>query len=78
MFRYSINGKMNELKRPLVIALTDYTDIAEYIASHAAEALDPDGTRGLEVSIVDRPEASCFIHPTKPKAAQTEGANADS
>lgn len=61
MFKYSIYGSFKRRKRPCVIAVTSYADIAEYIAQNAAAAMDPDGDLGLEIHIVENPDADFFI-----------------
>lgn len=65
MFKYEIRGKKREYKNPAVLALTSYKDIAEYIRDHAVEALDPNGTQGFEITIIEHPGADYFIYPRK-------------
>ena len=62
MFRYQIVGTTTERPRPMVLALTHFSDLAEFIQAHAAEALDPEGKEGLTVEIITRPEADYYIH----------------
>lgn len=62
MFKYQIMGVTNTSPRASVIALTHYSDLAEFIADHAAEALDPDGALDMKVTIVERAEADKFAY----------------
>ena len=62
MFKYVIQGSTNDRPRPMTLALTHFSDLAEFICSHAAEALDPEGKEGLTVNIIARPEADYYIH----------------
>ena len=64
MFKYSVYGSFKRRKRPCVIAVTSYKDVAEYVAQNAAAAMDPDGRLGLEVHIVENPDADFFIRRT--------------
>lgn len=64
MFKYQVIGTSRK-RRPMTIALTHFSDIADYIAAHAVEALDPNGENGLTVSVVTRPEADLFIVPPR-------------
>lgn len=61
MFRYAVKGTTKERPRPMVIALTNYSDLAEFIKDHVAEALDPDGAMDLSAEVVTRPEADMYI-----------------
>ncbi len=70
MFKYAITGRTNKRTRSKVLALTPYSDLAQFIADHAKEALDPDGKEGLTVEIVTRPEADLFIPP--PRTSEQE------
>lgn len=65
MFRFAIMGRMPRVQRQLTIALTDYADVAEYILEHAAEALDPDGSNGLEIELTETREAANLIRHRK-------------
>ena len=62
MFKYQIMGVTNTSPRAITVALTHFSDIAEFIAAHAAEALDPDGALGMKVTIVERAEADRFAY----------------
>lgn len=62
MFKYQILASTKDSPRAVTIALTHYSDLAEFIAAHAAEALDPDGSMGMQVHIVERAEADKFAH----------------
>ena len=62
MFKYQITGSTIDRPHPTTLALTSYSDLAEFISAHAAEALDPNGDKGLTVEIVTRPEADYYIH----------------
>ena len=64
MFKYQVRGIVND-RKPMIIALTHFADIAQYIADHAAEALDPTGEKGMRVEVVYRPEADNFIKPPR-------------
>lgn len=64
MFKYQILGTTAN-RRPMTIALTHFSDVAEYIAAHAAEALDPTGEKGMTVTVISRPEADRFIVPPR-------------
>ena len=61
MFRYAIKGKTNDRPYPVIIALTDYADIASYIKDHAIEALDPSGEEGLSITIAESSSPRKFI-----------------
>lgn len=65
MFKYTIKGKVDAKDKPITIALTSFRDIAEYVRDHAAEALDPSGEYGMTVSIIEHPDADCFIYPSR-------------
>ncbi len=67
MFRFQIIASTKTSPRPVTVALTHYSDLAEFIADHAAEALDPDGSAGMQVHIVERAEADMFIHRPRSK-----------
>lgn len=67
MFKFVIQGSTAERPRPVTLALTHYSDLAEYIRDHAPDALDPTGEMGLTVSVLTRPEADCFIHRSQGK-----------
>lgn len=62
MFKFQILASTNDKPRSSVIALTHYSDLAEFIADHAAEALDPDGALDMKVTIVERAEADRFAY----------------
>ncbi len=62
MFKFQILASTNDKPRASVIALTHFSDLAEFIADHAAEALDPDGTLNMKVTIVERAEADKFAY----------------
>ena len=68
MFKYQVRGTTND-RKPMLIALTHFSDIAQFVADHAAEVLDPTGERGMRVEVVYRPEADRFITPPR----STEG-----
>lgn len=68
MFKYQILGSTTSRPTPMTLALTHFSDLAEFISAHAAEALDPTGKMGLTVTIVSRPEADCYIH--RPRSRQ--------
>lgn len=60
MFKFQILASTNDKPRASVIALTHFSDLAEFIADHAAEALDPDGTQGMSFHVIERQEADKF------------------
>lgn len=62
MFKYQIMGTTNTSPRAITVALTHFSDIAEFIADHAAEALDPDGSQGMSFHVVKRQEADKFVN----------------
>lgn len=62
MFKYQIVARTSDRARPVTVALTHFSDLAEFIRAHAAEALDPGGKMGLSVEIVTREEADMFVH----------------
>lgn len=62
MFKFQILATTNNKPRASVIALTHYSDLAEFIAAHVAEALDPDGALDMKVTIVERAEADKFAY----------------
>ena len=62
MFKFQILASTNDKPRASVIALTHFSDLAEFIADHAAEALDPDGALNMQVTIVERAEADRFAY----------------
>lgn len=70
MFKFQIVATTNDKPRASVIALTHYSDLAEFIANHAAEALDPDGALEMRVTIVERPEADKFAY--RPRSNREE------
>ncbi len=62
MFKFQILATTKNSTRATTVALTHYSDLAAFIAAHAAEELDPDGSLEMRVHIVERPEADMFIH----------------
>ncbi len=62
MFKYQIMGVTNTSPRAITVALTHFSDIAEFIAAHAAEALDPDGSQGMSFHVIERQEADKFTN----------------
>jgi hypothetical protein len=62
VFKFQILASTNDKPRASVIALTHFSDLAEFIADHAAEALDPDGALDMKVTIVERAEADKFAY----------------
>lgn len=64
MFKYQIRGITNG-RKPMVIALTHFSDVAQLIADIAPKALDPTGEKGMRVEVVYRPEADNFIKPPR-------------
>lgn len=70
MFKYQIMATTNATPKAITIALTHYSDLAEFIAAHAAEALDPSGSANMQVHIVERAEADMFVH--RPRAKREE------
>lgn len=70
MFKYQILATTKNKNRPITVALTHFCDLAEFIADHAAEALDPDGTEEMRVHIVERTEADMFIN--RPRCGREE------
>ena len=70
MFKYVIKGTTKDRPFPSTIALTHYSDLAEYIKEHAVEALDPTGEQELTVELVTRPEADLYIN--RPKSNREE------
>ena len=70
MFKFQIVAETKGRPRPTVIALTHFSDLAEFIRDHAAEAIDPEGKMGLKISIVSRPEADMFVY--RPRGKEGE------
>ena len=62
MFKYQIMGVTNTSPRAITVALTHFSDIAEFVATHAAEALDPDGSQGMSFHVIERQEADKFVN----------------
>lgn len=62
MMKYAIKGTTKDRPNPMTIAVTHFSDLAEFIKDHAVEALDPDGEKGLSVELITRPEADMYIY----------------
>ena len=54
MFRYSIYGHTPIRNKTTLIALTDFKDVADYIAENAPKVLDPTGEREITTTIVEQ------------------------
>ncbi len=65
VFRYQIKGSIAPKAKPITIGLTSFRDIAEFFAANAASVLDPDGSKGLTVEIVENKAADYFIFPPR-------------
>ena len=61
MFKYTIRAVTNRRKRPVVVAVTNFRDVATYIRDNAAAALDPAGVQGMEIYMVENQDADLFV-----------------
>lgn len=61
MFRYTIRAVTSKRKRPVVVAVTNFRDVAAYIRDNAASALDPAGVQGMEIYMVENQDADLFV-----------------
>ena len=75
MFRYAIRGKDKTRKHIFTVALTQYEDLAKFIANYGAEALDPDGRRGLVLYVDIQDGANMLVPPPRKQKNYVEDDN---
>lgn len=61
MMRYSVKAQTKGHDRPTTIAASNFIDVCNYIKEHAAEILDPDGTRELVITVEEYNNARFFF-----------------
>lgn len=51
MFNFTVIGTVNG-KRKYTVAVTRWRDVADYIADYSKKTMDPDGSKGIEFTVL--------------------------
>ncbi len=65
MLRFSIMATSAITGRSFCVAACNYPDLAQYIADHAVEALDPEGKTRLSIEVKENPAQNLFRKPKR-------------